>query len=100
MKTIFKSFFKFIQSIFLQVILGIVAIVAFNESISLGGMFSSEVGTYKKNIIENYEETVEVVGTSIAVDSGYNGGAFAMGIICSVCIIMIVWLEINKKPKS
>jgi hypothetical protein len=100
MKTFFKSIFKFLQSIFLQVILGVIALVAFNESISLGEMFSSRVGTYEKNIIENYEETVEVVGTNIAVDSGYNGGSLSMGLICSVCIIMIVWLEINKKSNK
>ena len=63
-------------------------------------MFNSNVGTYEKKIIGNYEETAETVGTSIAMDSGYNGGALAMGIICSVCIIMIVWLEINKQNRK
>ena len=93
MKTIFKSFFKFLQSIFLQVILGIVAFASFEECESIGHRF--EVGTYEKGADYN---TTETVGTTIT--SGFNGGTFAMGIICSVCIILIVWLEINKKSKS
>ena len=62
MKTFLKTFLKFIQSIFLQVILGIVAYISFHEA------------DFNDKLI--------------------------MGVICSVCIIMIVWLEINKKSKS
>ena len=93
MKTIFKSFFNFLQSIFLQVILGIVAFASFEECRISGDRF--EVGTYQKGADYNTSETV---GTTIT--SGFNGGTVAMGFICSVCIIMIVWLEINKKSKS
>lgn len=96
MKTIikfFKTFFKFLQSIFLQVILGFVAFASFEECRMSGDRF--EVGTYEKGADYN---TTETVGTTIT--SGFNGGTVAMGIICSVCIIMIVWLEINKKSKS
>jgi hypothetical protein len=93
MKTIFKSFFNFLQSIFLQVVLGIVAFASFEECKQLGDRF--EVGTYEKGADYN---TTETVGTTIT--SGFNGGTVAMGFICSVCIIMIVWLEINKKSKS
>ena len=34
--------------------------------------------------------------------SGFNGGAIAMGLITCVCILGVVWLEINrsKKPKA
>lgn len=92
MKTIFKSFFKFLQSIFLQVILGFAALITFNECKQLGDRF--EAGTYMKRGEGSYED----VGTSI--EAGFNGGAFAMGIVCSVCIIMIVWLEINKKSNK
>jgi hypothetical protein len=93
MKTFFKSFFKFIQSIFLQVLLGIVAIASFVECRELG--YDYQVGTYDKEL--NYDK-IETVGTTIT--AGFNGGAFAMGIICSVCIIMIVWLEINKQNRK
>lgn len=88
----FKSIFSFIQSVFLQVILGIIAFVSFEECKELGNSF--EVGTYEKAADYN---TTETVGTTIT--SGFNGGTIAMGIICSVCIILIVWLEINKKTK-
>ena len=93
MITFFKSFFKFLQSIFLQVILGIVGFNAFEQCRIIGHSF--EVGTYEKGA--DYD-TTETVGTSI--DAGFNGGALAMGIICSVCIIMIVWLEINKQNRK
>lgn len=100
MKTFFKSIFKFLQSIFLQLILAIVAIETYDATYRLGSMFNSEVGTYEKKVVEDYEQTSQTIGTSIAMDSGYDGGAIAMGIICSVCIVMIVWLEINKKSKE
>ena len=93
MKTIFKSFFNFLQSIFLQVVLGIVAFASFEECRMSGDRF--EVGTYEKGADYN---TTETVGTTIT--SGFNGGTVAMGIICSVCIIMIVWLEVNKQNKK
>lgn len=93
MITFFKSIFKFLQSIFLQVILGIVAFASFEECRISGDRF--EVGTYEKGADYNTSETV---GTTIT--SGFNGGTVAMGIICSVCIIMIVWLEVNKQNKK
>lgn len=87
-----KTIFKFLQSIFLQLILSVIAIGSFQECQELGS--KNEVGTY----IKTGEGHYETIGTSI--DAGYKGGALGMGIICSVCIIMIVWLEINKKLKS
>jgi hypothetical protein len=38
---------------------------------------------------------------AVAVTSGYDGGALAMGLITCGCIIGIVWLEVIKirKPK-
>lgn len=58
-----KTFFKFLNSIFLQFLLSFVALISWVSSF----------------------------------DSEYIGGSISMGIICSVCIIMIVWIEINKK---
>jgi hypothetical protein len=91
MKTFLKSIFKFIQSIFLQFILSLVAIISWVNCQELGN--NSEVGTYEKELGNTLE--FETVGTSVG--TGFNGGAISMGIICSVCIVMIVWLEINKK---
>jgi hypothetical protein len=83
---------KTFKSIFLQLLLGIVAVASWINCNIIGN--NSEAGIYHKRTEDNYES----VGTSI--EAGFNGGALAMGIICSVCIIMIVWLEINKKTKQ
>jgi hypothetical protein len=83
---------KTFKSIFLQLILSIVAVISWINSNEIGN--STQDGTYYKN----YSERDELTGTSIA--AGFNGGALAMGIICSVCIIMIVWLEVNKQNKK
>jgi uncharacterized membrane protein (DUF485 family) len=40
---------------------------------------------------------VALISWVSSFDSEYIGGSISMGIICSVCIIMIVWIEINKK---
>jgi hypothetical protein len=91
----FKSTILFIRNIFLQFLLSIVAFVSWEKVSDLGEMSSAEVGTYKKEIAG---EMVDV-GTSVALETGYIGGSISMGIICSICIIMIVWLEIKKKMK-
>ena len=93
MKTFLLSILKFTKSIFLQTLLGVVALISGLNCIELGNKY--QVGTYEKKLGRSFN--YETVGTSI--DAGYDGGAIAMGIICSVCIIMIVWLEINKKSK-
>jgi hypothetical protein len=82
---------KTFKSIFLQLLLSIVAVASWINCQTIGN--NAHVGTYFKR--NDYDR--EEVGTSI--DAGLNGGALGMGIICSVCIIMIVWLEINKKSK-
>lgn len=82
---------KTFKSIFLQLLLSIVAVASWINCQMIGN--NADVGTYIKR--NDYDR--EEVGTSI--DAGFNGGALGMGIICSVCIIMIVWLEINKKSK-
>ena len=83
---------KTFKSIFLQLLLGIIAVASWINCHIIGNQ--SKGGTYTKRT----EEDWETVGTSI--DAGFNGGALAMGIICSVCIIMIVWLEINKQNRK
>jgi hypothetical protein len=87
-----KTFFKFLRSIFLQFLLSIGAIISWINCQEIGNNFIA--GTYEKEI--DYDKT-ETVGTSIA--AGFNGGSISMGIICCVCIIMIVWIEINKKNR-
>jgi hypothetical protein len=88
-----KSLYLIFKSIFLQLILSIVSIISWMTCYDLGNEMYSEAGTYTKELADGSEV---FVGTNIALSAGYTGGAIAMGIICSVCIIMIVWIEVNK----
>ncbi len=82
---------SYIKSISLQLILAFVAVISWLNCKKLGfNTASGEVFNYQT-------EEFEPLPT---IDAGYNGGAIAMGIICSVCILMIVWIEINKHSKS
>jgi len=86
---------KFLKSYLLQLILSIIACLSWLESSEIGNR--SNDGTYLKGTPNLDFDQKILTGTDVT--SGYDGGALAMGIICSVCIIMIVWIEINKKPK-
>ena len=89
------SIFIFIKSYYLQALLSVVAFVSFENADNLGRRTYMQIGTYRK-----YSDLDSArAGTDVAVSTGYDGGALAMGLICCVCIIMIVWIEINKKPK-
>lgn len=99
----------FFRSIFLQLILSIVALLSWINSNEFGNLYEVDLGTCEKKIrsithdYEGYEKEVnrlETFGTGVTSTSGFIGGSIAMGLICSVCIVMIVWLEINKKSKS
>ena len=92
-----KQVYLFLKSIFLQFILLIVAFNCWEDALRLGNEETSRFGTYKKEVGTEYNSKEEEFGTSAALSTGYDGGAVAMGMICSVCIIMIVWLEIDKK---
>ncbi|MFN5323955.1 MAG: hypothetical protein ACK5C5_03465 [Bacteroidota bacterium] len=85
---------RIIKSYFLQFLLGALALISYIQVEQLGRMQFSDNGEYFKTI--DFNHTGETVGTSVAVSTGYNGGAIAMGLICSVCIVMIVWIEIRK----
>ena len=95
MKKVLCSILRFIKSYFLQALLSVVAFISFENADNLGSKTYRDIGTYRKyNDIDSVRS-----GTDVAVSAGYDGGAFAMGLICSVCVIMIVWIEINKKYK-
>ena len=84
-----KSILNYIKSYTLQVLLAITAFFSWGETQSIGTLFNGQIGQF-------YRDGVGI-GTSVAVTSGYTGGALAMGFICCMCIVMIVWLEIAKK---
>jgi len=83
---------KFLKSYLLQLILSIIACLSWLESEEIGRM--GRAGTFQGDW---QDIDSPLIGTDIS--TGFDGGALAMGIICSVCIVMIVWIEINKKPK-
>lgn len=97
MKKFLSSVLCFIKSYFLQALLSVVAFLSFENAYNLGNKTYNQAGTYTK-----YRDSFDSArtGTDVAVSTGFDGGSLAMGMICCVCIIMIVWIEINKKPKS
>ena len=85
-----KKLINGIKRHFLQFILSGVAITSWIMSYSFGLEYA--MGNIPKSSDDTYQPT--------SVTAGYDGGAISMGIICSVCIIMIVWIEINKSKFS
>ena len=50
--------------------------------------------------IRQIDELQQITGgAAVDISTGFDGGALSMGLICSVCIIMIVWIEISKAQK-
>ena len=83
MKKILLKLWVFITSRLLQFVLAYIAFMSWEVANDLG-------------------YTVSNSGSSaVAITSGYDGGALAMGLITCGCIIGIVWLEAIKirKPK-
>jgi hypothetical protein len=93
LKKFLKSTALFIKDIFLQVILAFAAFISWTEASDIGRSSEFHEGTYTKKVNEEYVE----FGTSVDMNSGFIGGSISMGLICSVCIVMIVWIQINKK---
>ena len=100
MKKFLSSVLCFIKSYFLQALLSVVAFLSFENAYNLGVKTYRSAGTYTKYGRDTYSVDSVRTGTDVAVSTGFDGGSLAMGMICCVCIIMIVWIEINKKPKS
>ena len=89
MKKIFSSVLRFVQSYFLQALLSVIALGASDQAYRFGNRTYWNVGTYKEGFSE--------IATDIAVSTGFNGGAISMGLIASMCIFGIVWIEISKQ---
>jgi len=94
---IIKKIISFIGSYILQSLLAIVAFFSWEEAIDFGSKTLIGEGSFNKNYRDF--NNVQLVPTDVDVTAGFEGGALAMGLICCVCIIMIVWIEINKNPK-
>ena len=96
MKFFFNSILIFIKSYFLQALLSVVAYVSFENAYYLGKRTFSIDGKHSEY---PFDFEGEQIGTDVAVSTGFDRGSLGMGMICCVCIIMIVWIEIHKKSK-
>jgi len=91
MKKLLLNFWKFLNSIFLQLLLSVVAFISWNMAIELGTETFHANGSFKKNF--------DMMATDVDVTAGFDGGALAMGLITCMCVFGVVWLQINKtKP--
>jgi len=70
---------NFLKRRFLQMLLFLVAILSWNELLKWAN------GWMRNDIQRNYIETA------------YEGGTISMGLITSICIFCIVWIEISHK---
>ena len=86
---------KYIKSYLLQTLLALVATLSWLESSSIGNNRASVVedGVAIRQIDEFQQITG---GAAVDISTGFDGGALSMGLICSVCIVMIVWIEVLK----
>jgi len=73
-------------------LLSIIGAFTLEKSIKFGESKYSDTGTYTKLIDNEYV----IVGTDVAVSTGYTGGALSMGLITSVCILAVIWIEMLK----
>lgn len=109
MKEILLKIWTFLISVYLQMILGFIAFLSWNEAYDFGnkkitfskiGERLSSYGGFGRVRGGSPDVTPASEDVAVAVTSGYDGGALAMGLITCACIIGIVWLEVNKIRKS
>tara|TARA_B110000259_G_scaffold152238_1_gene172144 strand:+ start:65 stop:379 length:315 start_codon:yes stop_codon:yes gene_type:complete len=99
MKKVLLKFWAFLNSIYLQSILGFIAFISWDDANHLGNMTRtfSQVGERLSTSLRRGESvTPASENVAVAITSGYDGGALAMGLITCACLISIVWLEVNK----
>jgi|GEM_PF-2903807 len=104
MKKVLLKFWAFLNSIYLQSILGFIAFISWDEANHLGNMTRtfSQVGKRLSTSTRGFSRggspdvTPASENVAVAITSGYDGGALAMGLITCACLISIVWLEVNK----
>jgi hypothetical protein len=89
-----KKILVVFKSYFLQFLIGILAIASYQEAILLGETWEDSNGIYYKERYDQYEGKANP--TSVAITSGFQGGAIAMGLICSTCLIAFTLIEVNK----
>mgnify|MGYP001055453808 FL=1 len=97
MKKLLLNFWRFLNSIFLQILLTVVGYNSWEMAIELGSETLVGEGVFDENW-DNYRVT-KYITHDVDVTAGFDGGAIAMGLITCMCIFGIIWLQINKtKP--
>ena len=99
MKKLTLKLWEFLKSIFIQVLLSYIAFISWEKVDYFGKKIFKAVGLFDKNGLRDYDTNPNLIATDVDVAAGFDGGALAMGLVCCVCIIMIVWIEINKTAK-
>ena len=80
----------------LQLILAVLAYITFGACYEIGNKYEYDMGR-DYPVRKSRHQRVFTEPTDIASQSGFNGGALGMGIICASCIMGIVFIETSKK---
>ena len=97
MKKLLLNFWRFINSIFFQLLLSVVAYNSWKMAIRLGSKTKTAEGVFDVNWDNGLNS--DYISTNVDVTAGFDGGALAMGLITCMCVFGVVWLQINKtKP--
>lgn len=97
MKKLLLNFWRFLNSIFLQILLTVVGYNSWEMAIELGSETLVGEGVFDENW--DNSRVARYITTDVDVTAGFDGGAIAMGLITCMCIFGIIWLQINKtKP--
>ena len=97
MKKLLLLFSAVIKSYFIQTLLAFVGYYSWLEAKIIGKEYESAMG----NFLPEHSRFKQIYSaTDVAITSGFNGGAIAMGLICCTCIITIGLLEIKKFEKN
>ena len=96
MKKLFASIFT--SKNLLQLLLAYFAYLSFNACQEIGNQYEYNIGFTNPMNNKTYEQDRrKPISAGIAAESGFNGGALGMGIICASCVMGIVFIETSKK---
>lgn len=97
MKKLFASIFT--SKNILQLILAVFAFITFNYCEEIGTKSFSKEEQSGGLDFNREGDIIEKAGTGVAItsQSGFNGGALGMGVICASCVMGIVFIETSKK---
>ena len=97
MKKILFGLRNLLKSYFLQFLLTVVGFESYLRIVSLSSEYKIAKGDadwlMDWDTLTQYGEGVPI---DVAITSGFDGAALAAGLVCSTCIVMIVWIEIKK----